>query len=73
VTYLPAILDAVTILLFGWLLLELFDWVVRWLHERQVERQRKADWTAMEAKMAQWADADRDFARLQKRIQKGEK
>ena len=69
-TYLNAALDIVIVALFGWLLVELCDWAGRWLYVRNTERARKAN---VERLIAKWADEDRDFAQLQKRIREGEK
>jgi hypothetical protein len=70
VTYLNAILDLAIVALFGWLLLEIVDWCVRRAVERTLRREHKA---RMDALIAGWADEDRDFARMQKRIREGEK
>jgi len=69
-TYLPAILDVVTVALFGWLLVALLDWGGQWLYDRRCERERQAD---IDATIARWMDEDKDFARLQKQIREGEK
>jgi NhaP-type Na+/H+ or K+/H+ antiporter len=65
VTYLNAALDLLIVALFGWLLLELANWVGGWLYDRATERERKAN---VDRLIAKWADEDRDFARMQKRI-----
>ena len=69
-TYLNAALDIVIVALFGWLLVELVDWAAKTLYDRATERARKAN---VERLIAKWADEDRDYSRMQKRIREGEK
>jgi len=69
-TYFNAALDIVIVALFGWLLLEATNWAAQWMYERELRRQRQL---RIDEQIAAWADADRDFARLQREIREGEK
>jgi protein associated with RNAse G/E len=63
--YLNAALDIVIVALFGWLLLEATNWAARWLHERELRRQRKAEVDAM---VEFWRHSDSEFARKQRKL-----